>query len=362
MSKTATLEGLRQQVMNRKRLLTDEVVSVKSLLMDPAQPGRMIVRRPGSNTEASYAFDDRVYSQAPGVVYGLPGSYLKKLLEGDKGDPSLAALNFNHWVGVSSPKEVLLRFREDPASGEKIVRAIKPAGWNAIPYESSIDTLITKFGPDKQVEVTRFDENMMVLDFIARKLEIQTIPGKHDIGRRDDPFEWGMRFQDSDVGQGDLMICPYTRRLICSNGATTTTRGVIMNISHSGKQSAVLEEVQSNVRQGIEMIDGYAGRVSEQIVAAHGIELEVNPDNGQPESALVRLAKDCGITRLQDKYVREAWLVEGETIPENSVYRLHNAVTRAGTHAEELEDDAKLALQSVGGRILELATTNYHWN
>jgi len=119
----------------------------------------------------------------------------------------------------------------------------------------------------------------------------------------------------------------------------------------------------SNLRQGVEMIDGYSNRVVEQIERAHKIELSVNPETNEPDSAMVRLARDMAVTRLEDKYIREGWRVEGETIKSNNLYRLSNAVTRAGTHAEELTDDSKLKLQAVGGAILETATlSNQFWN
>ena len=371
-TKTATLHALKQKCLNRKARMRDEVVSVKSLFMDPAQPGRMIIRREEGGDEQSYNMNPRVYSQIPSVVYGLPGSYLKKLVEGEQGDPGLAALNFNHWVMHSKDKEVLLRFENQEltdedgkvlgVSDEATLRACLPGTWNAIPYEASMETLIQKFGPDKEVQVTRFDDTAMVLDFITAKLDYKTNPNVHDIGKRDDPIEWGMRFRDSDAGVGPLEMNPYTRRLICLNGCTIVSRGAVIIISHSGKASRVLEEVLANVRQGVEMIGGYSAQIGEQITAAQGITLELTGERNQPESAFARVGKDENVTKLEDKYVREAWETEGEYVPEPSVFRLHNAFTRAGTHGEELTIDQKLHLQGVGGRLLELATTGFHWN
>lgn len=371
-TKTATLHALKQQCFERNGRMRDEVVSVKSLFMDPAQPGRMIVRRGEGGKEDSYDMNHRIYSQVPGVAYGLPGAYVAKMATGENGDPGLAASIFNHHVALSKDKEVLLRFEKPELKDEDgelcgigedfVMRACLPASWNMIPYQDSMDTLIQKFGEDKEVIVTRFDDTGLVLDFITAKLDYKTNPSVHDIGKRDDPIEWGMRFKDSDVGKGPLEMNPYTRRLICLNGATIVSRGAVIQISHSGKQSRVLDEVLANVRQGIEMIDGYAHRVGEQITAAQGIELDLSGEQNQPESAFARVFRDESVTKLEDKYVREAWVTEGETIPESTVYRLHNALTRAGTHGEELTVDQRLHLQGVGGRVLELATTGYHWN
>lgn len=360
MSNTATLESVRQRIVDRNRNLSDEVVSVKSLVMDPDAPGRMIVRRGQGGKMDSYEFDDRIYSQASGVVYGLPGSYIQKLIEGDRPDPNLAALNFNFWVDQSKDREVLLRFEE--RHGQKVIRAMKPASWNPIPYEQSIDTLITKFGPDHEVKVTSLGDKM-VLDFVIRELEHKVDHNKHNYGSVNDPIRWGVRFQDSDVGIGNMVIGPYIVRLRCTNGATVTEQGIANHISHTGKSASVPAEVQSLLRQSIEMADSYASRVSSLVEASHGVKLEVSNETGHPEEALKRLERDMLVTRLQQKYVREAWDVEGETIPHNTLYRLHNAVTRAGTHAAELTEDQRLHLQGVGGAILMKADNQrYMWN
>jgi len=357
MAQKATLEAVRQRVLERKANLSDEVVSVKSLAMDPNVPGRMIVQRGANGKMDSYIFDERIYGQASAVVYGCPGAYIKKLIEGENGDPALAALNFNFWVNQTKDKEILLRFEK--RGEEKILRAVKPAGWNPIPYEDSIDTLITKFSADKEVEIEQFTDSRLILNFVVRRLDYKQDASIHVL--RDDPIEWGMRFQDSDAGIGDCQVTPYTKRLVCTNGMTTTSRGVIMNISHSGAQSRVAAEVQSLIRQGVEMVDSYSQTVASQITKSQSIELPLD-DEGKPTSSMRRLERDQAVTKLMQKHVLEAWTVEGETIPEPSLYRLSNAVTRAGTHAEELNDEARLHLQGVGGRVLELGSSNYKWD
>ena len=357
MAQEATLESVRERVLARKLNLSDEVVSVKSLAMDPEIPGRMIVQRGANGKMDSYVFDERVYGQAAAVVYGCPGAYIKKMVETDDGDPSIAALLFNFHVNQVKDKEILLRFEK--RGEEKVLRAIKPASWNTIPYEDSLDTLITKFGANKKVEVERFNDARLVLNFVTKKLDYKTNKNLHL--QRDDPIEWGQRFQDSDVGMGDCQVMPYTKRLVCTNGMTTTSKGLIMHISHSGAQSRVPAEVQANIRTGIEMVDSYATAFADQITKSQGVEIPLS-EEGIPVSAMNRLERDQAVTKLMQKHVLEAWVTEGDTIPEPSVYRLSNAVTRAGTHAEELTEDARLHLQGVGGRILELGASNYRWD
>lgn len=359
MPETLTLETVRQRVLARRETLSDEVVSVKSLLMDPSQPGRMIVRRPGSSVETSYPMDELVYTQASSVIVGIPGAYLKKLIEGDKGDPGLAAMNFNHWVGQSADREVLLLFRD--SGGSKILRAIKSASWFPIPFEDSVNTLITKLGPDRQVQLTTLNHTMLVLDVVTRALQPKIDRSVHNIGQHDDPFEWGFRFQDSDAGRCDLTVSPYVRRLICLNGATTTTRGLIISIAHTGRDAGIAQQIQSSIRQGVEMLDGYSNKIVEQIEASKKIELDLD-DEGSPKVAINKVQKDMLVTKLEAKYIQEAWVKEGDTIPDPNLYRLYNSITRAGTHAEEISEDRRLYLQGVGGRVMELATTRFNWN
>lgn len=357
MSKKTTLEDLRQKTLERRKTLRDEIVSVKSLMMDPEQPGRMIVSRGEGGRMDSYAFDDRVYSQCSSVVYGLPGAYVKKLIDGNSPDPGLAALNFNFWVNDSKDREVLLRFQR--RGDEDVIRCMKPGSWNPIPYESSLEMFINNYGPEREVLVERFDDDFMILNVVTNKVPFKTNPKIHV--KRDDPIEWGIRFQDSDSGRSDLQIMQYTRRLVCMNGATSSSTSAIMKLSHSTKASGTFEEVQSNIRQGIELIDSRISLVAERIFQSQEIVLDLDHE-GHPAAAMRRLEKDMLVTRLQQKYVLEAWDTEGETIPEASLYRLHNAVTRAATHSLELSDDARMHLQGVGGNILETAGGRYNWN
>lgn len=355
----STLQEVHGECLQRKAQQFDEYVSVKSLMLDPSQPGMLIVRRPNSAQEHTYLVDSRVYQQATTVVSGMPGSYIAKLAIGDNANPVLAADNFNYWVGQSKEREVLLRFRHDD-EGNAYVRAMLPATWNRIPYEESLNTLMRKFGPEHEVNVARFDDTGLALDFITKELDYETNPNIHV--RRDDPVQWGMRFSDSDVGKGPLAISPYTRRLVCTNGAVMLVQGAVINISHTNKSSKVLDEVMCSVRQGIEMVDGYSQHIAEQITTAQGIMLECGGEFNHPERAFGRIGRDELVSKLEDKYVREAWETEGEFLTEPSVWRLHNAYTRAGTHGEELTIDQQLHLQAVGGRVLQLAVSNYHWN
>ena len=360
MAKTVTLEALRQTVIDRREMLSDRMVSVKSLFMDPDEPGRMVLLNQGRDQDESFEMNPRVYGQLPQIAYGLPGAYVKKLIDGDHPDPELAARNFNYWVDCSKDREVLARFKTDK-DGKQVIRSIKPGGWNPIPYEDSLETFITKFGADKEVGIERFDDTGLVLNFISKKLDYETNSQIHDIGKRDDPIEWGFRWQDSDAGVGDMTTAPYIRRLICLNGATTMSKGICINISHSNKESRDPMNVQSLLRQSVEMVDGHSTKMSERITEAQGVNLELDED-GTPKAAVKRLERDMAVTRLQQRHVLEAWEVEQESIPEPSLYRLHNAVTRAGTHAEELAPEARLHLQSVGGRMLELAGSSHYWN
>lgn len=352
-----TLAKVRECILDRRETLSDEIISIKSLMMDPIYPGKLIVRRPNSSRQDEYDFDKRIYSQAPSVVYGLPGSYLEKLIDGKDSDHSLAAMNFNHWVKCSNDKDVLLRFRKEKDA--KIVRAMKSATWNPIPYEDSVESFIAKFGEDKEVNFV-LSEDRMIIDFVTKEIEPQVWKGASKIG---DPIKWGVRFKDSDAGVGDMTLGPYTMRLLCLNGATSMTKGVIISFSHTSKETGVISEIMSQLRQGIEIVDSYSAKVVEQIEAASSIKLKINQEDQLPLSALTRLRKDFLVTGLEEKYIKEGWYAEQESIPDNTLYRLSNALTRAGTHAEELDEDRKLKLQIIGGRVLETALLpEYSWN
>jgi len=343
------LGALRDVCLERERNHRDEIVSLKSLSMDAAQPGRIIVKRGEHAKAEDFGMDRHIYGQAPAVLYGLPGSYLRKLVEGDAPDFELAALNFNHWVKNNKDREVLLRLRNTDEGA--IVRGMLPASWNKIPYDAVIDVLTAKYGPDQRVHIEQFNERELVLNFVTGKLS------DRKGSQAGDDVEWGMRYSDSDVGlRPKLELLPYTLTLWCDNGATTMAKGASVGISHSSKQSETIEDVMANVRQGMEMITGYSQTIVAQMDKAAGISLAKD----HLEETFKVIAKRFDVTKLQDRHVREAW--NSETKRDPSVLRLVNSFTRAA-NSEELDTDSRFRLQAIGGAILELADNDsYRWN
>lgn len=342
------LSKLRQVCLDREAGFYDDVVSLKSLQMDPDEPGRLIIQRGKGQQRESYEMLSHIYAQAPGVLYGLPGTYLKKLVEGEHSDPELAARNFNFWVEANKDREVLLRFAR--GKEEPYLRALLPASWSPIPYAQVIEALAAKHGVDQELVVEQFDEKGLTFNFVTGKLDRKK-------AKKGDDVEWGMRFRDSDVGIGHLELLPYTLTLWCTNGCTTMGQGAAVRLSHSQKSAGDINEVLANVRQGMEMITGYSRQIVNQMDKAEAILLE--------ETALdeifARINKRHDVTKLEDRYVREGWALEAKNRPEPTVLRLANAYTRAA-NAEELKHESRFKLQGVGGGVLELCDTSYRWN
>jgi hypothetical protein len=316
--------------------------------MDPQVPGRIIIQRGPGQPRDDFAILPHIYQQASGVVYGVPGGYLKKLVEGEHSDPQLAALNFNHWVNVNKDREILLRFSE--GEEEPHVRAMLPASWNPIPYAHMLEALEAKYGGDQKLDIEKFDETALVFNLVTGKLDRK----KAKVG---DEVEWGMRFADSDVGIGKLELMPYTLTLWCTNGCTSRGGGSSVSISHSSKGSADINEVLANVRQGIEMITGYSRQLVDQMDKAEATILDLE----NLDRIISRINKQYDVTKLEDRYVREGWDLESNNRPDPTVLRLANSYTRAA-NAEELKDQSRFKLQSVGGRVLDMCDQGYRWN
>ena len=79
------------------------------------------------------------------------------------------------------------------------------------------------------------------------------------------------------------------------------------------------------------------------------------------DDVIARINKRHDVTRLENRYVLEGWAAEAKRRPEPTVLRLANSYTRAA-NAEELQYESRYRLQSVGGSVLEMADTGYHWN
>jgi len=349
-----SLDKLRQTCLDREAAFYDDVVSLKSMAMDPEAPGRLIIQRGAGQPRESYEMLPHLYQQAPGVLYGLPGGYLKKLVEGDHKDPTLAALNFNHWVAANKDREVLLRFNR--GKEEPYLRAMLPSSWNPIPYKDVIEALIAKHGKDQELVVEVFDEKGLTFNFVTDKLDMKQFKdGGHNMINQD--VEWGMRFKDSDVGIGHLQLLPYTLTLVCTNGMTTTGKGAAVRLSHSTKAAGDMNEVMASLRQGMEMITGYSRQIVDQMHKADQILI----DEESLDELFARINERHDVTKLEDRYAREAWAIEAKNHPEPTVLRFSNSYTRAA-NAEELGADSRFRLQGVGGSILEMADSGYRWN
>lgn len=339
-----TLKGLRAKCEAREENCYDDFVSLKSLSMDAEHPGRLIVQRGPNAPRESFPILEHVYSQASGVLYGLPGGYLQKLVLGEHKDPELAARNFNFWVGANKNREVLLRFWKGE---ESVVRAMLPASWNPIPYIEMVERLIAKFGEDHKVTVETFNQKQIVINITTGKLKTKT----KTVG---DAVAWGLRFRDSDAGFSPLLMMPYTLTLACTNGMTTMSDGACVTISHSGKTARDLVAVLGQVRQGVDMILNYGTSVAVQMEQAESVLLSEEP--ARMEAIFARIAKKHDVTKLQTRHAQESWELEAATHPKPTVLRLANSYTRAA-NSEEIDEDGRFKLQGVGGVIIATALT-----
>ncbi len=329
----------------------DDVVSLKSMRMNADQPGHLLIQRGKNEPIQSIKMEKHIYRQAPNVLYGLPGSYLQKLATGDHADPELAALNFNHWVEENKDREVLLRFQG--RGDDQVLRALLSASWNPVPYAQVMQLLKARHGGDQKLHVERFDNKGLAFNLVTKKLDA----GGRAVG---DVVEWGMRFQDSDVGlETHLKMLPYTETLWCTNGCTTQGRGANVRISHSVRAASDITEVMSQIGQGMGMIAAYSEQVVEQMDNANSIELNEGPEL---DELFERINKRFDITKLENKYARLGWEAEAKNRPESTVLRFANAYTRAA-NAEELGYESRFRLQGAGGGILELTVVpSFRWN
>ena len=342
MSKKMNLAGLLDICRQREENHSDRVVALSSLSMDANHPGNLIVKRGSEATSEIYPLQEHVYRLVSRVIPDIPAGYLEKCAEKA---PDLAARNFNHWVSESKPKDVLLRFTK--IKDIQHVRAMLPSSWKPFPYENMIGHLIKTWGSDKEATVSQFTDLGISVDITNGTIDRKAYPG--------DDIAWGNRFRDSDVGFGNLIVCPYTLRLVCTNGAVSVKEGYGVNFSHTDKAFDDRKTLIEEIGNGIQSISNYAHMIGLQVEKAASIHLN------DVDEAFERINKKFTVTKLEAENANDGW-DEEEALPD-TVYKLAQAYTR-GANSGEFDDrvESRFKLQHIGGQILQLAFNNYSFN
>lgn len=339
----AELKDLVDVAVAHDTTITKEPLKLSAIRMEKDHPGCIIITRDNATSEI-YPVEEHVYKQFGRILLDLPSAYLRKMVDVD---PELAARNFNFWIQQNRLKEVLVKFRKN-ADGDKHTAAFLPSNFFDIPYTKIVEILISIF---KNIAVDyAIDNNKFNLEIFTGEIDKSLI----SVG---DEIRWGFNIVDSDVGLYPMTLDPITFTLACLNGM------VIRNKTNTNLMCA---HTQRNFKDTTvdDLLLGVMSRHN-AFVQAHILNINnaASKEIDDVELAIDNVSDRYPISKVERKYVEAAWDKESR-LPE-SVYRLSQAFTRAGTHGVEIKSDFESSrkLLTIGGNILMLASMkNFRFN
>ncbi|MCC6575126.1 MAG: hypothetical protein IT462_15220 [Planctomycetes bacterium] len=255
----------------------------------------------------------------------IPASYLRRC------DPALRAQNVNRWLG-DLRGDVLLRFE----AGE--VRAVLSRAYAPISHNDILGWLRKRLHDETQV---RYELNDAYLDL--QVVKGTPVEGIADIDR--DPLHRGLHLRNSEIGMAKVTISALVYRTICLNGLLLGHGKWAYQRRHVGTN-----QVAENVRAAFEKALDLSAQAVGKFAGTRGVVI------AEPLKALARVAERYELTESEALATRHAYSIE----PAESLYGVINAVTRAA-NSSSLSVDSRHKLQTLGGRLVELARTGRRW-
>jgi len=327
-----TWESVVKQVQKFEENKEDVVQNTNHLVMDYGN-GKMAG---GDNTSKINLGDLTDWSQTQLYsLLGMPGRYFKKLYENK--DFTLVADHVNHHLNGQGSRDLFIRTRKfDEQSA--YIRGVLSDRYTVFDNIDLIEILDKIFGntdKDYNIEYFLMDETVFHLRLTFPDLTAdvgQNIEGEQDL------ITAGVHISNSEVGKRRVMVEPMAFRLICSNG--------LMGWTSSGdvgfKQRHIWlnkDEMYNRVAEGV----GSALKASSGVIDL--VKMARSKPVENPLNVIDEIIKDNNFTKQDGELVRSAFLME----PENTVYGLSNAFTRA---AKDMVGDKMVEFENLGGKVL----------
>ena len=255
---------------------------------------------------------------------GMPEKVMDRLPAG------LRFATVNHLIQQYEEGQ-MMTFRTVNVEEQRTVRALVTDRYtplddvDIIPYVADVlaDT-------DAQVERVMFDEDYTHLRILFPRTQVEVKKG--------DVIQTGISFSNSETGMRAVRIEPFSFRLICTNGMTSTQMDGATSIRHIGNAARMKDAVWRAVE------DARVGASRMQDAFRKALEHAVM----DPIKAINDHGSDK-LTQDQLKAVLAAYTVE----PDPTLFGVINAFTRGAQMMGDME--TRYEVERVGARLLAVA-------
>jgi len=364
MKQGRSLTELAQEIerQNQPGAKRDYIVGVNALSMDNDVLPRV-------NSEDTVKFEPRlvlkngaiqrlpingIAHRQIGERIGIPAKYYDRMLDSA---PQLLAANVNHWFKSEGEKRMVRTL-------DGRVRAFLSNRYQRIDnHEVAEVVLPTLLEGNRKLQIVSCEvtERKLYIKAIDQSV-VAEVKGSRRVG---DLVEAGVMITNSEIGLGAVQVSPFMNFLWCLNGMVINKAG--MRSAHIGTKldvddgvaallsdetrkvldRGVLLKVRDTVRALLdpkahqERIDRMSEQTQQKIEAAN------------PADSIEVLANDFQLVESERGGILRH-LIEGGDL---SRYGLMNAVTRTAADSESY--DRATELETIGGRILELPSSDW---
>lgn len=358
MKKGISISELAAQIEQTEQRKRDFIASTDKLWATsvrdpnvPNDPGEIELTVDGRET---YTINRVAHEQLSDRL-GIPRKYYNRMLQDQ---PDLLTTNLNCWL-KREPEKRMIR-TVGPTMRAFLSDRYRPMD-NAMVANAAFPVLADYGrGDNLEVKSCEITDRRMYLQVVFPKVQGEVKQG--------DIVQAGLILSNSEVGFGRLLVEMLVYRLQCLNGMV---RGESMSKYHVGKRidstdevtydfysdeaikadnDALMLKVRDTVKHSFDEAAFY--REVSRLQKAAGIEIP----SIKVEDTVKDITKRFNLTDQEGESVLSNLIKGGDL----SKWGLANAVTRLAHNAEDY--DRSVEFERIGGRIIDLDTTQWHVN
>jgi len=284
--------------------------------------------------------------------FNMPGKYFSNLLQED---PELTAYHFNKVVDKTPHEDLFIRTKtgihtdvddegneETEDSSIPVIRGVMSDMYAVLDNDMvvrGLQAVINKFGNDYQIVTHHLDDRRMHIRILFPTTARQFGYTKDNLG---DILQVGIDIVNSEVGISSMNIAGLVWRLICTNGLRRMDRGETFIQRH-----IYLDTPTFYNRIGHAMTKGIQSGIDTMVNFSESKKFELI----RPMQSMQVIGKQYDLTKTIVERAQEVWEHDA------TAYGVINSFTAA---ARGLDNERRLELEKVSGRLLTLNTKDWH--
>lgn len=345
MKQGISMNELFAEVQRQNHAKKDYLIDSDEIYLSNSPNGTTLGFCSGGNAHTFYV-NDNAHAQIAQYL-DIPKAYYDKMR---REMPDLLVTNVNNWLQRGPFKKRMLRTLDDN------VRAFLSERYRRIdnkPLLDAIEPILSKHN-DLTVKSCQITDTNLYIKLVNPRLQSEVKVG--------DIVQSGVLISNSEVGRGNVTVCPLIYRLVCSNGMVAQNRLIGITQRHLGKTAPSEKQIAALAGQA-------TGEDDKELLRRIGETIKIASDKSQFEgfvnqmkrAAVAEMEADLaekvvevssrqfGISKYETEGITNRLMESGDF----TIYGLANAVTR---HAQDVNSyDRSTELEATGYKIMTMS-------